>query len=196
MIDQDYKDRIELRRDVIANNKDTIMGVLYEDDGVTPQAASRDVVDEIYIYLMSSYLPARFPTIFTKEPSGDGKTFVLHNRITGSKFSCAPPHDPLEALRVLGETVEDDLFLLREENTASTSTVEGGPAYPPTSHRLVAFLCCFPSGFDPKAKLGLLLKDIHKPVPSYDKIGPSMERFFSKLAVGKSAKRLNVGSFS
>ncbi|EPE06877.1 hrq family protein 2 [Ophiostoma piceae UAMH 11346] len=189
VIDQDYKDRIELRRDVIANNKDTIMGVLYEDDGFTPQAASKDVVDEIYEYLMSSYLPARFPTIFTKEPSGDGKTSVLYNRIMGSRFPCAPPLDPLEAFRILGETVEDDLFILKEEDT--TSTVEGGPEYPSTSHRVVAFLCCFPSGFDPKAKLGLLLKDVHKPVPSYDKIGPSMERFFSKLEAGKSAKRLN-----
>ncbi|KAG8413621.1 hypothetical protein J3458_012694 [Metarhizium acridum] len=62
----------------------------------------------------------------------------------------------------------------------------------PSGHLCVAFMCCFPSGFDPSEKFGNLLKDIHAPVPSYSKIGASMERFFSKLQVGKSVKRLNV----
>ncbi|KAG8413625.1 hypothetical protein J3458_012694 [Metarhizium acridum] len=61
----------------------------------------------------------------------------------------------------------------------------------PSGHLCVAFMCCFPSGFDPSEKFGNLLKDIHAPVPSYSKIGASMERFFSKLQVGKSVKRLN-----
>lgn len=62
----------------------------------------------------------------------------------------------------------------------------------PKGHRSVAFVCCFPAGFDPSAKLGKGLREIHGPVPSFDKIGPSMERFFAKLQVGKNVKRLNV----
>lgn len=81
---------------------------------------------------------------------------------------------------MLGETVEEDMFLLMGE---------------PEGHRAVAFLCCFPSGFDPSTKVGKLLREIHTPVPSYDKIGPSMERFFSKIEVGKNVKRTNVSSF-
>lgn len=87
------------------------------------------------------------------------------------------PEDPEAALRMLGETVEEDMFLLVGE---------------PEGHRAVAFMCCFPSGFDPSTKVGKLLKEIHSPVPSYDKIGPSMERFFSKIEVGKNVKRTNV----
>ncbi len=78
---------------------------------------------------------------------------------------------------MLGETVEEDLFLLRET---------------PRGHESVAFMCCFPSGFDPSTKLGRLLSEIHEPVPGYDKIAQSMERFFGKLEVGKSVKRMNV----
>lgn len=83
------------------------------------------------------------------------------------------------ALRTLAETVEEDMFLLHE-------TEEG--------HFSDAFVCCFPSGFDPSQKLGKLLRDIHGPVPSYEKIGSSMEKFFSRLEVGKNVKRMNVST--
>lgn len=87
------------------------------------------------------------------------------------------PDDPAAALRILAETVEEDMFLLVGE---------------PEGHRALAFQCCFPSGFNPSEKVGKLLKEIHAPVPSYDKIGPSMERFFGKIEVGKNVKRTNV----
>ncbi len=190
VLDGDYKDKIETRRRVLATNPDCTMGVLQSDNGTGPEPSAKAALDELYCYLMDSYLPGRFPTVFSKVRAGQGKAAMLYNRVTNSTFPCTPPLDPLEATRILGETVEDDLFLLREEDV--TSTTDDGPAYPATSHRMVAFVCCFPSGFDPSSKLGLLLRDIHKPVPAYDKIGPSMERFFSRLEVGKNRKRLNV----
>lgn len=193
VLDSNYKGRIEKRRGVIANNPETAMGTvpIGGGDGKAPLPAAKAAVDELYNYLIASYLPARYPSIFIKT-----STMTLHNLITGNTFPCAPPADPLEAFRILGETVEDDLFLLQEENVTSNAKTADGPTnYPDTSHRLIAFLCCFPSGFDPSSKLGLLLRDIHGPVPAYDKIGPSMERFFSRLEVGKSVRRLNVGDF-
>ncbi|KAM0545619.1 hypothetical protein ACHAPJ_011234 [Fusarium lateritium] len=39
--------------------------------------------------------------------------------------------------------------------------------------------------------LGETVEEIHAPVPSYEKIGTSMEKFFGKLEVGKSVKRTN-----
>ncbi|XXG93783.1 hypothetical protein Hte_000032 [Hypoxylon texense] len=129
-----------------------------------------EAVQEVYTYLLEEYLPARYPTIFSR----DEKSF--HNRVTGISLPLLPPEDPIAALRSLGQTVEDDMFFLRE-------TEEG--------HQCIAFVCCCPSGFDPAEKIGKLLKDIHGPVPSYDKIGPSMERYFSRLEVGKSACRVN-----
>jgi hypothetical protein len=135
--------------------------------------AGNEGVEEVYAYLLSEYLPARYPTMFGI--SKDGKTFLNH--VSGAKWPLKPPKTPLDAFKILGETIEDDLLLLRE-------TDEG--------HRVIAFVTCYPAGFDPSEKLGLLLKDVHTPVPSYDKIGLSMERFFSKLEVGKNVKRVNV----
>lgn len=130
-------------------------------------------VFELYTFLLAHYLPTRFPTIFTVSKNS------FHNKVTGKTFPTTPPQDPETCLRILGETVEEDIFLLKETET---------------THVCLAFTCCFPTGFDPSSKLGLGLTSIHGPVPSYEKIGPSMERFFRKLEVGKSVKRMNVGS--
>ena len=176
VIDKNYKQMINTRRRVMAENTSTVMGT-------TGTPASKAAVAELYAYMVA-YLPARYPSIFQLREK------TLYNTITDTAIPRLSPVDPLEAFRRLGETVEDDLFLLQEE--AICSTPEAGPAYPENSHRLVAYLCCFPSGFDPSSKLGLLLRDIHQPVPSYDKIGPSMERFFKRIAVGQSVRRLNV----
>ena len=96
-------------------------------------------------------------------------------------------------LEILGGMVEDDLFLLlpdgdgnRDGNGDGDGDGSGG------AHRLVAFVCCHPSGFDPSEKLGKRLVDIHGPVPGYEKIGGSMERYFKKLEVGTCVKRVNV----
>lgn len=90
------------------------------------------------------------------------KTF--NNLETNKSFPTTSPKDLEVCLRILAETIEEDIFLLKE--TAET-------------HVCPAFVCCFPTGFDPSNKLGQDLKGIHAPVPAYDKIGPSMERFFA-----------------
>ncbi|SPN96583.1 uncharacterized protein DNG_00106 [Cephalotrichum gorgonifer] len=162
IIDTNYPSRIAQRREIIARHPTTVHGCVPE--GVEP-------VRELYEFLLASYLPARYPTMFTLQ----GNKAVV-NTAMGSSHPVIPPADPLQALRTLGETVEDDLFLVVET---------------PGGHRLVAFACCFPSGFDPSSKLGRVLAEIHEPVPGYEKIGGSMERFFARLEVGKSVKRIN-----
>ncbi|KAJ4178353.1 hypothetical protein NW755_013278 [Fusarium falciforme] len=162
-IDQDYLDRINLRRELIAQHGSTVHGCIPEGDAA---------VREVYTYLLSEYLPTRFPTIF--QLSSDKS--ACRNIVTGMSFPTTPMANAEVALRALGETVEEDFFLLQQF---------------PDGHRSVAFMCCFPSGFDPSAKLGKTLQEIHAPVPSYDRIGGSMERFFGKLEVGKGVKRTN-----
>ncbi|KZZ88944.1 hypothetical protein AAL_07887 [Moelleriella libera RCEF 2490] len=162
-VDRDYLSRVTHRRQLIEQKTSTVHGCL-------PQGA--EAVSELYSYLLRGYLPIRYPTMFTI--SDDGIAF--HNTVTDKTFPLEPPSDPREALRALGETVEEDLFLLHET---------------PEGHLCVAFVCCFPAHFDPSKKMGKVLQAIHGPVPSYNKIGASMERFFSRLQVGKSAKRLN-----
>lgn len=162
-MDNKYLTRVAARRAIIQKHGSTVHGCLPE--GVP-------AVRELYTFLFADYLPARFPTMFRLS----GKN--LHNLVTGKTFSTAAP-EPLSALRAIGETVEEDVFLLEET---------------PEGHRAVAFMCCFPSGFDPSQKFGKNLKAIHAPVPSYEKIGASMERVFTRLEVGKSVKRMNVST--
>lgn len=165
-IDEDYLDRVTHRRSIIATHGSTVHGCTPEGDAA---------VRELYTYLLSEQLPKRFPTIFKLSKDNS----MCENLATGMSFPTLPEGNMDAALRVLGETVEEDLFLLQET---------------PEGHRSVAFMCCFPSGFDPSSKLGKTLVEIHAPVPSYEKIGSSMEKFFTKLEVGKSVKRTNVRS--
>lgn len=167
-MDRNYKDHVLERRELVLTHPQIVVGAI-------PQG--KEAVEELYSYLVSKYLPQKFPETFSME--ADGKMF--RNLATNATFPTAPPDDPIEALRILAETVEDDMFLLHE-------TEKG--------HRSVAYVCCYCSGFDPSQKLDKLLDEIHEPVPSYQKIGPSMERFFSRVEVGKNVKRVNVSVFS
>ncbi|KAI8715133.1 hypothetical protein NCS52_01020300 [Fusarium sp. LHS14.1] len=161
-IDHDYLDRVNQRREILKQHEDTVCGFL---------PGGEQAVLEIYAYFLTEYLPVRYPTMF--QLSQDGTIF--NNLVTNRSFP-TKPLDVRSALLNLGEIVEEELFLLMPDSD---------------SYRLVAYVCCFPSSFDPAEKLGLLLKDIHKPVPGYEKIGPSMERFFAKLQVGSPIKRQN-----
>lgn len=164
-IDRDYLARIEERRRLLR-----IHGTRLHTCLPSGEAA----VHELYCFLMKDYLPRRYPTIFTLD--SDDKT--LHNAVTEKSHPTVPRSGDMEAaLRVLGETVEEDMFLLHET---------------PEGHFSDAFICCFAAGFDPSKKVGRLLREIHAPVPSYEKIGSSMEKFFSRLAVGRNVKRMNV----
>lgn len=163
-MDRNYHDRVLKRRQLVTQHPATVVGAI-------PSGAA--AVDELYAYLMADYLPRRFPTIFTLDER-DGQT--IRNAVTGAAFPTRAS-SPEDALKALAETVDDDMFLLHQT---------------PEGHRSVAYVCCYPSGFDPAEKLDKLLVEIHEPVPSYHKIGPSMERFFGRVEVGKNVKRVNV----
>jgi hypothetical protein len=167
-MDSNYEARVLQRLKIMNDHPSTVMGAI---------PSGHAAVRELYAFLITGYLPDRYPDMFSLEQDGS----AVRNCVTGRLLPATPPRDPLDCLRVIGETVDDDVFLLNE-------TAEG--------HVCVAFLCCHPAGFDPSTKLGKLLRDIHEPVPSYEKIGPSMERFFSKLEAGRYVKRLNVSRCS
>ncbi|KAL5606444.1 hypothetical protein BROUX41_002860 [Berkeleyomyces rouxiae] len=173
-MDSEYAERIAMRKAIITEFPEKSHG--YTADGVSS-------IHDIYSYLTETYLPTRYPSIFSVangrfKNAVTGQSYPLFSRVNLTHEKGAMLFDPRAILRALGEIVQEDLFLLKQD--------EGnGP------HRLVAFICCCPSGFDPSEKLGLTLRDIHAPVPSYDKIGPSMERFFSRLEAGQNVKRTN-----
>lgn len=163
-MDKNYLSRINLRRQLMERHQRTVYGCL---------PTGREAVHELYAFLMGEHLPNHYPSMFRLTDSRK----MLENTVTGRSFPVNPYEDGEECLRALGQTVEEDMFLLHKT---------------PEGHFTDAFVCCFPSGFNPSEKLGKLLKDVHGPVPSYEKIGASMERYFSKLEVGKSVKRNNV----
>lgn len=186
------------RRQLIAQHPTIVLGAI---------PSGEAALHEVYTYLLADYLPTRYPTLFTLlTQGGDGDsssssssgapTTLFHNTITGRTFPISNNKaaaaadgakvstsslDPKEMLAILGETVDEDFFLLQQT---------------PAGHRSVAYVCCYCSGFDPSAKLDKLLAEIHEPVPSYHKIGPSMERFFGRVEVGRNVKRVNVSKIS
>jgi len=133
------------------------------------------MVNELYEYLIHNYLPARYPTMFRV-----GAKYTT-NLVTGKLLPSTAPADPIEALRLMAVNIDEDFLMLL-------------PAEDGDGHSLQSFVWCYPVGFDPGSKLGLKLRDAHKPVPGYkDKLQTSMDRYFGKLEVGRVVYRVNVG---
>jgi hypothetical protein len=165
-MDRTYRERIQIRRKLLANEHHEVLGL---------NSKATTAVFEMYKWLTHTYLPDRFPTMFTRTDSG------LLNKTTNETLPLHPS-TATHALELMGSHIDDDfLFLL-----PSSAPQDCG------KYRLEAFITCFPSGFNTRSKLGLLLADIHGPVPSYaQKLEKSMDRFFSTLPLGKIVKRWN-----
>lgn len=184
-MDKNHKDRMELRRQLIKDHNDVVVGV-NDDDAIRP------AVYELYTYLFGTYLPGRYPTMFKLERADyeSGRITFLHNNLTSELYPVRPSRTkPTEFwLELLGRTIDEDFLLLLPSKTDENKEDGEGD----TSYVLEAYITCFPSGFNPREKLGKKLRDIHGPVPGYkEKIAGSMDRFFEKVEVGKYVKRVN-----
>lgn len=163
-IDKNYLTRLTLRKQIIASHHDIAIQA-------SPEIKS--AVDELYTWLISTYLPTRFPTLFTLTPTS------LHNAATSLFLPLSPPDDPIKTLEILGSNLDEDFLLLL-------------PSADGDGYVLKGYVTCFPAGFNTKEKFGLKLRDIHGPVPGYkEKIGLSMDRFFDRLEVGRVVLRSN-----
>ncbi|KAF2828639.1 hypothetical protein CC86DRAFT_347042 [Ophiobolus disseminans] len=139
---------------------------------------AQPAVLELYTWLTSTYLPTRFPTVYTLTP-----THLLNNETHDSIPLHIAPADAETALEILGSNIDTEFFFMLP-----------CPSEPSTKYRLEAFLNCTPSGFNTRSKLNLLLSQIHTPVPGYaQKLEKSMDRYFASLPVGKCVKRANWG---
>ncbi|PVI06233.1 hypothetical protein DM02DRAFT_715372 [Periconia macrospinosa] len=167
-MDKTYATRIRLRKQLIRDHHDE---VLAWNPIITP------AVFELYQYFISTYLPRRFPTVYTLQKNS------LLNHVTSESLPLTPSSTE-DALQILGSNIDDDLLLLLPIEDG----VDKG------KYALQGFVTCFPSGFATREKLGLKLADIHGPVPGYaSKLEKSMDRFFASLPVGKVVKRHNWG---
>ncbi|KUJ17151.1 uncharacterized protein LY89DRAFT_646318 [Mollisia scopiformis] len=132
------------------------------------------MVNEIYTFLVTTYLPQRYPTMFTLQSPSH-----LLNIATNKLLPTSPPQDPIEALHLLSVNIDEDFLMLL-------------PAPDGDGYSLQSFIWCYPVGFDAGSKLGLKLREAHKPVPEYkEKLQGSMDRYFGKLEVGRVVYRVN-----
>lgn len=135
---------------------------------------------EFYGWMVKTYLPKRFPAIYTLSTATADPHLL--NKVSGTKIPLRPD-SALATLETLGENVDTDfLFLL-----PSSQAADGSPIY-----HLEAFVTCFPSGFSTREKCGNPLATIHAPVPGYaSKLEKSMDRFFARMEVGRCVRRVN-----
>lgn len=166
-MDNTYVERMEIRRSVMESNPEATLQCNH---------VCEPAVLELYDWMINTYLPERFPTIYSRTEKG------LYNSASNETIP-SQPTSAMAALHTLGSHVDTDFLLLRPSSTAP----DGSPIY-----HLEAFVTCFPSGFSTRKKLGLKLADIHIPVPGYkSKLEKSMDRFFARVEVGKVVKRSN-----
>jgi len=166
-IDSNYLTRLHLRTQII---KDHHSIAIQASPTITP------AVNELYTWLVTTYLPTRFPSLFTISPSNPS----LLNHATSLSLPLTPSSSPIQTLELLGQNLDEDfLFLL--------------PSPDGDGYILQGYVTCFPAGFNTKKKFGLKLRNIHSPVPGYkEKLEKSMDRFFDRLEIGKVVLRSNV----
>ncbi|KAH8657541.1 hypothetical protein BGZ60DRAFT_545170 [Tricladium varicosporioides] len=163
-VDHTYLSRLETRKQILKDHHDI---------AIQASPAIKPATDELYIWLTGTYLPTRFPTMFSRSDSG------VINRATGLTLPIEPPVDPVHTFKILGENIDNDFLLLLPS--------EDGDGYV-----LKGYVTCFPAGFNTKDKFEKKLRDIHEPVPGYkEKLEKSMDRFFDKLEIGKVVMRSN-----
>ncbi|GIC87073.1 heme-dependent oxidative N-demethylase family protein [Aspergillus udagawae] len=183
-MDKTYKERMALRASLLKEYPDVVLGV---HDDADPRI--RRAVGELYGFVMGTYLPTRYPTMFSLSARPGFKSVFLENKVTGKTYPVEMGSQPiLEALEILGQTVDEEfLILLPDDARGQDSDKESEERY-----FLAAYTAYFPSGFDTRTKLGLRLAAIHDPVPGYkEKLERSMDRFFARVEVGKVVARVN-----
>ncbi|KAG9245674.1 hypothetical protein BJ878DRAFT_418693 [Calycina marina] len=170
-MDKDYISRVALRKRYMMEHPEI---TLQADPSIIP------TVKELYIYLTSTYLPRRYPSMFRiKCNPVSSLSSCLENLVTGAEIPLTPPENPIETLKLLGSNIDEEFLLLTKDPGDDQYALNG-------------YVLCFPSGFNTKEKFGMKLRDIHGPVPGYkEKLEKSMDRFFNRMETGRAVKRSN-----
>lgn len=183
-MDKTYRDKVMLRRQLLEENLDSVAEC---------NPVATDAVYELYEWIFRTYLPKRYPSMFSLITAEKG-SYLLNGVLNEQVPLDPPPSTPLECLKTLGLHIDDEfLLLLPNSNPNDLKPPRATPT--PTPHHpyhLHAYVLCFPSGFNTPSKLGLPLAAIHAPVPGYaQKLERPMDRFFATLPFGKVVKRAN-----
>ncbi|KAJ5141800.1 hypothetical protein N7526_002795 [Penicillium atrosanguineum] len=181
IFDKTYPERLKIRRSLVQQHPEDVIGIISDSD-----ARIRLAVEELYSHLFKIYLPARYPSIFKTTRDKTDHINSVENLITGSIIPADAESISLHvALKIISENIDEDFFILLPHKTDEDTP--GDVVYV-----LEAYSACFPSGFQPRDKIGKRLADIHRPVPKYkEKLQKSMDRFFARLEAGRLVKRVN-----
>ena len=164
-IDNLYDERIKARQSIVTQYPGALDCL---DNAV-------GTLNELYEFLTWDYLPRRFPTIFHLDFSAG----ELENRVTHEKMPLQAPSDRHETLRIINRNVDEDFLMML-------------PSPDCDGYSLQCFIWAYPVGFDPQSKIGIKLRDAHRPVPGYtEKLAPSMDRYFGRLQPGDVRFRVN-----
>jgi hypothetical protein len=179
LMDDTYISKLAERRRVLD---------VYPEEVIGYNPVARDAVQELYIWLFGTYLPKRFPNIFTL-----GFKNTVKNEVTSDTIILDPVPEPETCLRIMGQQIDTEFAIMIPEENPKGGPEKWEPTLTPKeAYHLHAFIMTFPSGFAPKKKLGLGLASIHAPVPGYSvKLEKSMDRYFAALPFGKIIERAN-----
>lgn len=167
-IDRHYLERINRRKELLRNNHQFCIG---------SNELARLAIRELYGEVMVNQLPKRFPTMFSIRRG------VFTNHITGCKYSVSIVDlDDTYMLDTLAENVEEDFYFMIPDGNGE--------------YRLQAYSSCFPQGLLSSSKMGLSVREIHHPVPSYEsRLGNGVDKSFRRMEPGVFVGRLNVGVY-
>ncbi|PYH87436.1 hypothetical protein BO71DRAFT_454675 [Aspergillus ellipticus CBS 707.79] len=205
-IDKTYKQRLALRASLLSQHPSVVVGVTPA--GEQPGTIVHSAVTELYEFVVGTYLPTRYPSMFVLEdtPSPSSSlssprpktTKSLYNKTTTHGIPTTLTGPSRSALETLGTFVDEDFLVLLPESAIGTNpqTQKGETGTEGDGegekYTLEAYTTFFPAGFDTREKLGKRLSTIHAPVPRYkEKLEKSMDRFFARMEVGRVVQRVN-----
>ncbi|MCJ1250450.1 hypothetical protein MMC30_007678 [Trapelia coarctata] len=168
-IDKDFFSRLALRKQILSTSLQSALRA---------SPAAHPAIAELYTFLVTTYLPTRFPSIFRLVPPS------LKNLVSNETYPLQCPDHPLQALQTLGTLVDEDfMFLL--------------PAPDGDGYTLQAYTVCYASGFAMERLFAAKLRDIHAEVPGYkDRLQTSMDRWFARLEAGRFVRRTNTAALT
>ncbi|KAI4197819.1 MAG: hypothetical protein LQ350_005664 [Teloschistes chrysophthalmus] len=164
-IDRGYLDRIRTRKQTLETYPDKCHAVNH--------ISGAKALAELFEILIE-HLPVRFPSIFEL----DRERNIFTNHVTDIKYNLKDFRStPRQMTRLLVENVEDDFYMMCPDE-------ERG-------YVQQALVSCFPNSFMPPSKLGLAMKDIHRPVPGLqEKIGKGIDLSMKSLRGGSIIQSL------
>ena len=153
-MDKTYFDMIAKRRRIIAENTRDVMGF---------NPVATDAVQELYVWIFGTYLPKRFPDMFSIESYSSSQKRLrsphsIRNLVTEEIVNLDPIPEPIECLKILGSQVDCEFAILLPTSDPQAASFQVEPTDSPEEvYHLHSFILTFPSGFTPAQNLGLPL---------------------------------------